>query len=108
MTMEKSIGLTRQRLIAKGMPPTPTDYFNDKFIYIVGGKYKPEKEPRTTFASEKLISGLAMLTDFASQIPLISDWVYGAQDTGFRSEDNVNESLGGYTGLRFDGTKQKV
>ncbi len=89
------------KIVADRMPPIPAKYFNDKFIYLVAGKYKPEKEPRTTFAqSEKLISDIAALTDYAPQIPLISGWVYDGQDTGFPSEDKVNESLGGYAGLK--------
>lgn len=88
------------RLIAARMPPIPTSYFNDKFIYLIGGKYKPEKYPRTTFLqSEKLVHDIAMLTDNAPQVPLISGWVYDGQDTGFPSEDSVNESLGGYEAL---------
>jgi hypothetical protein len=88
------------KLLAGRMPPSPTTYYNDKFVYIVGGKYKLEKKPRTTFAqSERLIRDIAMLTDFAPQVPLISGWVYDGQDTGFPSEDSVNGSLGGYKGL---------
>jgi len=88
------------KVIAARMPPIPTKYFDDKFVYLVAGKYKPEKEPRTTFAqSEKLISDIAQLTDYAPQLPLISGWVYDGQDTGFPSEDKVNESLGGYEAL---------
>ncbi|MEP6747978.1 MAG: endo-alpha-N-acetylgalactosaminidase family protein [Bacteroidota bacterium] len=88
------------RLIASRMPPIPTTYFNDKFIYLIGGKYKPEKFPRTTFLqSEKLVRDISVLTDNAPQVPLVSGWVYDGQDTGFPSEDSVNESLGGYNGL---------
>ena len=89
------------KIVAARMPPIPTDYFDDKFIYLIAGKYKPEKGPRTTFAqSEKLIKDIAALTDYAPQVPLISGWVYDGQDTGFPSEDKVNESLGGYDGLK--------
>jgi Endo-alpha-N-acetylgalactosaminidase len=88
------------KLLARRMPPTPTTYYNDKFVYIVGGKYKLEKEPRTSFAqSAQLIRDIAMLTDYAPQVPLISGWVYDGQDTGFPSEDSVNATLGGYDGL---------
>jgi hypothetical protein len=88
------------KLLARRMPPTPTTYYNDKFVYIVGGKYKLEKEPRTSFAqSARLIRDIAMLTDNAPQVPLISGWVYDGQDTGFPSEDSVNATLGGYDGL---------
>lgn len=89
------------KLLAARMPKSPSDAFGDKFIYLIAGKYKPEKVPRTTFAqSEKLIKDIAALTDFAPQIPLISGWAYDGQDTGFPSEDRVNESLGGKTGLK--------
>jgi len=89
------------KIIAERMPPSPTKYFNDKFIYLIGGKYKLENEPRTTFAqSEQLIKDISMLTDFAPQMPLISGWVYDGQDTGFPSEDSVNETLGGYQALK--------
>ncbi|MDP9080004.1 MAG: endo-alpha-N-acetylgalactosaminidase family protein [Bacteroidota bacterium] len=89
------------RIVAARMPASPTSYFNDRFVYLIAGKYKPDKEPRTTFEqSEKLISDIAKLTDYAPQLPLISGWVYDGQDTGFPSEDKVNESLGGYEGLK--------
>jgi hypothetical protein len=89
------------KLLAARMPVSPTGYFDDKLIYLVAGKYKPEKKPRTTFAqSEKLIKDISLLTDDAPQLALISGWVYDGQDTGFPSEDVVNESLGGYEGLK--------
>ena len=89
------------KIIAKRMPPIPTKYFNDKFMYIVAGKYKREDKPKTTFEqSEKLIKDIAMLTDNAPQLPFISGWVYSGQDTGFPSEDSVNATLGGYEGLK--------
>lgn len=89
------------KIVAARMPPMSSTYYNDKFVYLVGGKYKPEKEPRTTFAqSGQLIKDIAMLTDFAPQVPLLGGWVYDGQDTGFPSEDSVNESLGGAEGLK--------
>ncbi|MDP4252274.1 MAG: endo-alpha-N-acetylgalactosaminidase family protein [Bacteroidota bacterium] len=88
------------KLIAERMPVIPTKYFNDKFVYLIAGKNKTEPEPRTTFAqSEKLIHDIAELTDFAPQVAFVSGWVYDGQDTGYPSEDKVNESLGGYRGL---------
>ena len=88
-------------IVAGRMPRSPTTYYNDKFIYLIAGKYKPDKNPRTTFEqSERLISDIARLTDYAPQVPLVSGWVYDGQDTGFPSEDKVNESLGGKRGLR--------
>ena len=67
---------------------------------MIGGKYKLEKEPRTTFAQgEKLIREIAMLTDYAPQVVLIGGWAYDGQDTGYPAEDKVNESMGGYDAL---------
>ncbi|HEX8356706.1 MAG TPA: endo-alpha-N-acetylgalactosaminidase family protein [Segetibacter sp.] len=89
------------KVVASRMPTIPTTYYNDKFVYLVGGKYKPEKEPRTTFAqTEKMVRDISMLTDNAPQVALLGGWVYDGQDTGFPSEDSVNQSLGGYQGLK--------
>jgi len=88
------------KLIRQRMPPIPTHYFDDKMLYMIGGKYKLEKEPRTTFAqSEQLIRDVAMLTDYAPQVALVGGWAYDGQDTGYPAEDKVNESMGGYDGL---------
>ena len=88
------------KLLRERMPRRPTDYFDDKFLYMIGGKQKTEAEPRTTFAqSRKLIGEIARLTDYAPQVAYISGWVYEGQDTGFPSEDVVNASLGSYDEL---------
>jgi len=88
------------KLIRQRMPPIPTHYFDDKFLYMIGGKYKPEKEPRTTFAlGERLIHDIAMLTDYAPQVAFVGGWVYDGQDTGYPSEDKINDSMGGYDAL---------
>ena len=88
------------KLVRQRMPPIPTHYFDDKFVYMIGGKYKLEKEPRTTFAqSETLVHDIAMLTDFAPQVALVGGWAYDGQDTGYPAEDKVNENMGGYDGL---------
>ena len=88
------------KLVRQRMPPTPTHYFDDKLLYMIGGKYKLEKEPRTTFAQgEQLIHDVAMLTDYAPQVVMVGGWAYDGQDTGYPAEDKVNESMGGYDGL---------
>ncbi len=89
------------RVLRARMPAIPTHYFDDKFLYLVGGKYKPEKLPRTTFRqSETLVHDIAMLTDYAPQVAFVGGWVYDGQDTGFPCEDKVNESMGGYEALK--------
>jgi Endo-alpha-N-acetylgalactosaminidase len=89
-----------EKLLRERMPPTPTHYFDDKLLYMIAGKYKLEKEPRTTFAqSEKLIKDIAMLTDYAPQVALVGGWANDGQDTGYPAEDRVNSSMGGYDGL---------
>jgi hypothetical protein len=88
------------KLIRQRMPAIPTHYFDDKLLYLTGGKYKLEKEPRTTFAqSEQMIHDVAMLTDYAPQVVLVGGWAYDGQDTGYPAEDKVNDSMGGYNGL---------
>lgn len=81
-------------------PFSPTNYFNDKLLYLIGGKSKTEAVPRTTFAqSRELIRDIARLSDYAPQVAFISGWVYDGQDTGYPSEDVVNASLGTYEEL---------
>jgi hypothetical protein len=88
------------RLLRARMPSNPTAYFDDKFVFMIGGKLKVEPEPRTTFAqSARLIRDVARLTDYAPQVAYISGWVYSGQDTGYPSEDVVNASLGTYEEL---------
>ena len=92
--------LVGAKIVRERMPTIPTDYYDDKLLFMIAGKYKTEAEPRTTFAqSEKLIRDIAMLTDHAPQVALVSGWVYDGQDTGYPSEDKVNDSLGGYEGF---------
>jgi hypothetical protein len=89
------------KLLRERMPPIPTHYFDDKFPYLIHGKYKPEAEPRTTFRqSEKLVHDIALLTDYAPQVAFVGGWVYDGQDTGYPCEDKVNVSMGGYEGLK--------
>jgi hypothetical protein len=88
------------KLLRARMPVTPTNYFDDKFLYLIAGKNKTEPEPRTTFAqSRQLMRDIARLTDYAPQVAYISGWVYDGQDTGYPSEDVVNASLGSYEQL---------
>jgi Endo-alpha-N-acetylgalactosaminidase len=69
-------------------------------LYMIGGKYKPEKEPRTTFAQgEQLVHDIAMLTDYAPQVAFVGGWLYDGQDTGYPAEDKVNDSMGSYDTL---------
>ena len=88
------------KLLRSRMPQRPTDYFDDKLLYMIAGKLKTEPEPRATFAqSRMLVDEIARLTDYAPQVAYISGWVYAGQDTGYPSEDVVNASLGSYDEL---------
>ena len=89
------------KIVRSRVPGCPTQFFSDRFLYIVGGKLKTEVKPRTTFAqSEELIRDIAQLTDQAPQTVFISGWDYDGQDTGYPSEDKINSSLGTYEELR--------
>ena len=93
--------LTGAKIMRSRMPPSPTEYLSDRFLYIVAGKRKIDAEPKTTFAQSKaLVHDIAMLTDHAPQIALISGFAYDGQDTGFPSEDKINSSLGTDAELR--------
>ncbi len=95
-------------IVRSRVPASPTNFFSDRFLYIVAGKNKTVDKPRTTFAqSRQLVHDVARLTDYAPQTVFISGWVYDGQDTGFPSEDKINESLGNYEELRalIDGSE---
>jgi hypothetical protein len=92
--------LAGARIVRERVPQSPTEFFSNRFLYIVAGKKKTEVEPRTTFAqSAQLVRDVAMLTDNAPQTVFISGWAYDGQDTGFPSEDKINSSLGTYDDL---------
>jgi hypothetical protein len=89
------------KILRARMPQSPSDFFSDRFLYIVAGKRKMDAEPGTTFAqSGQLVKDIAALTDHAPQTAFISGWAYDGQDTGFPSEDKINSSLGSYGDLR--------
>jgi hypothetical protein len=93
--------LVGAKIVRSRMPPSPTQYLSDRFLYIVGGKRKIDPLPQTTFAQSKaLVRDVALLTDNAPQVICISGWAYDGQDTGFPSEDKVNSSLGTDADLR--------
>jgi hypothetical protein len=93
--------LTGAKLIRERAPASPTQFFSDRFLYILAGKKKTEAEPHTTFAqSRQIVEDVAKLTDYAPQTVFISGWVYDGQDTGYPSEDKINSSLGDYAELR--------
>lgn len=88
------------KLLRARMPLSPTEYYDDKLLYLIAGKNKVEAEAHTTFAqSKQLIQDVARLTDYAPQVALISGWVYDGQDTGYPSDDVVNKTLGSYDEL---------
>ena len=83
------------KIMHSRMPPLPTEYLSNRFLYIVAGKRKIDDEPKTTFRqSKQLIQDIARLTDRAPQVAFISGFAYDGQDTGFPSEDKINSSLG--------------
>ena len=87
--------LTGAKIVRGRMPPAPTQYLSDRFLYIIAGKRQIDAEPKTTFAQSKaLVHDIARLTDYAPQVAFISGFVYDGQDTGFPSEDKINSSLG--------------
>jgi len=89
------------KILRNRMAKIPSDFFSDRFLYIVAGKRKMDAEPGTTFAqSGQLVKDIALLTDGAPQTAFLGGWAYDGQDTGFPSEDKVNASLGTYDDLR--------
>lgn len=98
---QKHPWMTGAKIARQRVPHAPTQYFADRLLYLVAGKYEVEEKPRTTFAqSRQLIRDVVMLTDGAPQTVLIGGWDYNGQDTGYPSEDKINASLGTCEELR--------
>ncbi|GLX68438.1 endo-alpha-N-acetylgalactosaminidase family protein [Paenibacillus glycanilyticus] len=82
------------------MPRRPTDFYNDKLLYLIGCDNPTYDRPRTTFAEcEELIRNISMLTDNAPQIAYLAGFQYEGHDTGYPAVDKVNERLGGHEGF---------
>lgn len=82
------------------MPRRPTDFYNDKLLYLIGCDNPTYDQPKTTFAQcEELIRGISMLTDNAPQIAYLAGFQYEGHDTGYPAVDKVNERLGGHEGF---------
>ena len=93
--------LAGAKIVRARVPQGRTEFFANRFVYILAGRNKTAPAPRSTFAqSKQIVHDVAMLTDHAPQTCFISGWAYDGQDTGFPSEDTVNASLGTYEELR--------
>jgi hypothetical protein len=93
--------LDAAKLVRKRMPPIPTHYYDDKFIYGIRCDEPRFPAPAATFEqSEQLIREVAALTDSTPQIVHLWGWQYRGKDTGYPAVAEVNPRIGGMEGLQ--------
>jgi hypothetical protein len=89
------------KLVRARMPPIPTHYYDDKFMYMIHSDEPKYPKPGATFEqSEKIVRQMATLTAFTPQDVYLWGWQYRGKDTGYPAVAEVNQRLGGYDALQ--------
>jgi hypothetical protein len=89
------------KLVRARMPEIPTHYYDDRLPYMVHNDEPRFPEPRRTFAQTlELVRQVAALTAYAPQDVYLWGWQFRGKDTGYPAVNQVNERLGGFTGLK--------
>jgi hypothetical protein len=92
--------LDAAKLVRSRMPPIPTHYYDNKFIYGIRCDEPRFPAPTATFEqSEQIVREVAALTDGAPQIVHLWGWQYRGKDTGYPAVAEVNPRIGGMDGL---------
>lgn len=85
------------KLIHDRMPRMRTDYYDDKFMYVVGCDHPTIPKPRYTLPeATQLIKDISSLTDNSPQIVCLTGWQIEGMDTGYPAVDTIGERIGGY------------
>lgn len=81
------------------MPKLRTDFYDDKFMYVLPGDHPKLERPKNTFAQAyEYIRKLSLWTDECQQITFITGWQVEGMDTGYPDVTQINERMGGYEG----------
>ncbi len=88
------------KLVRDRMPAKITTFYDDKFEYGIHLDQPLWKQPGATFEQAgELIRKVAALTDSWPQVVQLWGWQFRGKDTGYPSVAEVDERLGGYSGL---------
>lgn len=79
------------------MPKLRTDFYDDKFMYVLPGDHPKLEKPKNTFREAyDYIRQLSMWTDGCQQVTFITGWQVEGMDTGYPDVTQINERMGGY------------
>jgi hypothetical protein len=88
------------RLIRRRMPPIPTHFYDDKYVYGIRCDEPRFPKPSATFEQcNGIIARVAALTDHSPQVVHLWGWQFRGKDTGYPAVGVVNERIGGYDGM---------
>jgi hypothetical protein len=92
--------LDAAKLVRQRMPPIPSAYYHDKFMYNILCDLPRPHLPVCTFEQlEERIRQLAAMIDGAPQVVQIWGWQYRGKDTGYPAVAEVDHRLGTYDDL---------
>lgn len=85
------------KLVRDRMPVLRTDYYDDKFLYVLPCDHPMLETPKNTFAQAgDYIRKLSNLTDAWPQACFILGWQNEGMDTKYPHVKTINARLGGY------------
>lgn len=85
------------KLIKDRMPKMHSDYYDDKFMYIINLDHPTLPKPLYTLdAAAALVKDVAAVTDYNPQVVYITGWQIEGMDTGYPAADTIGERIGGY------------
>lgn len=88
------------KLVQSRIAKSPTDYYDNRFVYGIRCDEPTWEKPLSTFEqSGQLIKELAALTGNWAQVAHLWGWQYKGKDSGYPAIDEVNQRIGGYDGL---------
>ena len=88
------------KFVRSRMPPIPTHFYDDKYIYGIRCDEPLFPKPSATFDQcGDIIARVAALTDHSPQLVHLWGWQFRGKDTGYPAVDVVNERIGGYDGM---------
>ena len=88
------------KVVRSRMPPIPTHFYDDKYVYGIRCDEPLFPKPSATFEQcRDIIARVAALTDQSPQIVHLWGWQFRGKDTGYPAVNVVNERIGGYEGM---------
>lgn len=86
--------------VQRRMPKIPTDYYDDKFMYVIKADHPGlESALFPCGQAQELVGRLARVTAFAPQVAYLTGWQVEGMDTGYPAYDRIGERIGGRDGF---------